>query len=92
MFSLTSKEYVSRESMLIFNLDHKQLQICVITNKNIAVQIRGHLSSKIFDIYFSRAKFTDIIYKIQTYYNFNLVILILILLITKTIKKLSLNA
>ena len=34
-------------------------------NKNIVVQICVHLSPKIFDIYFNRAKFTDIIYKFK---------------------------
>ena len=50
VFSLTSKEYVSHESMLILDLDHKRLEIRVITIKNIAVQIRVHQSSKIFHI------------------------------------------
>ena len=45
-------EYVSRESMLIIDLDHKQILIRVITIKNIAVQILVHLSSKIFDVLF----------------------------------------
>ena len=51
--------------MLILDLYHKRLKIRVITIKNIAVQNRMHLSSKIFDIYFNRAKFNDIIYKFK---------------------------
>ena len=33
--------------------------------KNVAVQIRVHLCSKIFHIYFNRAKSTDITYKFK---------------------------
>ena len=51
--------------MLISDLDHKRLQIRFISIKNFAVQIRVHLSLKIFDIYFNRAKFTNIIYKFK---------------------------
>ena len=65
MFSLTSKKYLSRESMLILELNHKRFYTRVITNKNIAVKVRVYLSSKIFDNYFNRAKFTDIIYKFK---------------------------
>ena len=52
---------MSRESKLTLDLDHKRLKIRIVTIKNIAVQIRVHLSSKIFDIYFNPVKFTDII-------------------------------
>ena len=59
--------------MLILDLDHKRLQTRVIAIKNIAVQIRAHASSKIYDIYFNRAKFTDIIYK----FKHNLILILL---------------
>ena len=49
MFSLT--ENVTRKSMLVLNLYNKCLEIHVITIKNNAVQIRVHLSLKIFGIY-----------------------------------------
>ena len=65
IFSLTSKECVCRGSMLISDLDHKRLLIRVTTIKIIAVQIRVHLSLKIFHVYFNEAKFTDIIYKFK---------------------------
>ena len=58
-------EYISCESMLILDLDHKRLLIRVIAIQNVAVQICVHLRSKIFNIYFNRAKFTYIIYKFK---------------------------